>query len=137
MAEQVIYNNSLAETPATEALLEPVQPGVKEWAKGAFEQIGAHAREFIEPSIVKIDQIRSQYAQLRGLARLNYQLFQQRDELRADQNFMLELSQKVETAKGDRSYWEGEVRYLQGTINKRQEVIDKLLEKKIAWTGEN
>ncbi len=135
MAVEAIYSNPSIEV--ARPLPEPVQPGVKEWAKGAFESISNHAKELIEPSLEAINQIRQENAQKRGLARLNFALFDQISELDADRDELKILSQKIEVAKKDRWFWEQEAGILQKTMDGRQTTIERLLEERAKWTGAN
>ena len=135
MAVEAIYNNPPVEV--ARPLSEPVQPGVKEWAKGAFETITAHAKELVEPSLEAINQIRQEYAQKRGLARLRFALFDQISELDADRDELSILNRQIEEAKNDRWLLEQEAGILQRTTDTRQVAIEKLLEERARWTGAN
>ena len=127
MAEQAFYRpEDSSPTTSAERSDDGSAPSIKEWAASAFENIATHARQFVEPSLQRIDQIRVESGRKRGLARLNFQIFRQESELKEDQNFLSELSRQMEEAQKDRQYWEQELAYLRGVMDRRQLLIDQL-----------
>jgi hypothetical protein len=138
MAVEAIFNNPQLETSTpAELSVEPVSPGVKEWATKAFDSIRTHALQLAEPSLNAIDKARREYANRRGLARLSFAIFDQGSEMEADRDHLAWLSERVKEANGDRDRWRNEMRLTEETIAQRQGAIEKLQEEKVRWTGGN